>query len=79
MLLQIWRKMVRPARCSAVCCFWQRLRGTPAGQIYTFVDSRGVTHFSNVPNDPRYVAIPRPQRRSGAEPARAPNTWVTTA
>jgi soluble lytic murein transglycosylase-like protein len=33
------------------------------GPIYTFVDSRGVTHFSNVPNDPRYVAIRRPQRR----------------
>jgi len=29
-------------------------------QIYTFVDSNGVTHFSNVPNDPRYVAIPMP-------------------
>jgi soluble lytic murein transglycosylase-like protein len=33
-------------------------------QIYTFVDSRGVTHFSNVPNDPRYVAIPRRERYS---------------
>jgi soluble lytic murein transglycosylase len=32
-------------------------------QIFTFVDSRGVTHFSNVPNDPRYVAIHRPQQR----------------
>jgi soluble lytic murein transglycosylase len=36
--------------------------GHAGGPIYTFVDSRGVTHFSNVPNDPRYVAIPRPQR-----------------
>jgi soluble lytic murein transglycosylase-like protein len=32
-----------------------------SGQIYTFVDARGVVHFSNVPNDPRYVAIPRPR------------------
>jgi soluble lytic murein transglycosylase len=40
------------------------------GQIYTFVDARGVTHFSNVPNDPRYVAIRRPRR--GPEPTRAP-------
>jgi len=41
------------------------------GQIYTFVDSRGVTHFSNVPNDPRYAPIPRP--RPAPEPvARAP-------
>jgi soluble lytic murein transglycosylase len=36
--------------------------GQAGGPIYTFVDSRGVTHFSNVPNDPRYVAIPRPRR-----------------
>jgi len=35
-------------------------------QIYTFVDSRGVTHFSNVPNDARYVAIPAPRRDSEA-------------
>jgi soluble lytic murein transglycosylase-like protein len=41
------------------------------GQIYTFVDSRGVTHFSNVPNDPRYVAIPRPRRSPEPSP-RAP-------
>ena len=40
-------------------------------QIYTFVDSRGVTHFSNVPNDPRYVAIPRPRRNPEPRP-RAP-------
>ncbi len=33
-----------------------------AAQIYTFVDARGVSHFSNVPNDPRYVAIPSPRR-----------------
>ncbi len=41
------------------------------GQIYTFVDSRGVTHFSNVPNDPRYVAIPRPRPAVDRKP-RAP-------
>jgi soluble lytic murein transglycosylase-like protein len=45
--------------------------GRAAGQIYTFVDSRGVTHFSNVPNDPRYVAIPRPRRHPEPRP-RAP-------
>jgi len=40
-------------------------------QIYTFVDTRGVTHFSNVPNDPRYVAIPRPRQIPAPRP-RAP-------
>jgi soluble lytic murein transglycosylase len=28
-----------------------------AGQIYTFVDENGVTHFSNVPNDERYTPV----------------------
>jgi soluble lytic murein transglycosylase-like protein len=28
-----------------------------AGQIYTFVDENGVTHFSNVPNDERYSPV----------------------
>ncbi len=38
-------------------------------QIYTFVDSRGVTHFSNVPNDPRYVAIRQPRRIQESRPS----------
>lgn len=49
--------------------------GAPARageQIYTFVDSRGVTHFSNVPNDERYVPIPRPQYQAAARSMRAP-------
>lgn len=33
------------------------------GRIYTFVDARGVTHFSNIPNDPRYAPIVREQPR----------------
>lgn len=28
-----------------------------AGNIYTYVDERGVTHFSNVPNDARYERV----------------------
>ncbi|MBI4793457.1 MAG: lytic transglycosylase domain-containing protein [Deltaproteobacteria bacterium] len=40
----------------------------PAGAtMYTFVDGNGVVHFSNVPNDPRYVRMEevkgRPQVR----------------
>lgn len=27
--------------------------------MYTFVDENGVVHFSNVPNDPRYVRVDR--------------------
>ena len=36
--------------------------GHASAQIYTFVDTRGVVHFSNVPNDPRYVALPKKKR-----------------
>ena len=28
-----------------------------AGNIYTYVDEKGITHFSNVPNDPRYERV----------------------
>jgi soluble lytic murein transglycosylase len=31
------------------------------GRIYTFVDARGVTHYSNIPNDPRYKPVVREQ------------------
>jgi soluble lytic murein transglycosylase len=45
-------------------------------QIYTFVDSRGVTHFSNVPNDPRYVAIPSPRRDAPPSPSRRAPQYI---
>lgn len=31
-------------------------------QVYTYVDARGVTHFTNIPNDSRYVAVPMPRK-----------------
>ncbi len=34
------------------------------GQIYTFVDARGVAHFSNIRNDDRYVPIVRERTRT---------------
>jgi len=40
------------------------------GQIFSFVDERGVTHFSNIPNDKRYFPVSTrrevPPRRSVA-------------
>jgi soluble lytic murein transglycosylase len=71
MLRRIWRN----GAAGAVFCgllLSVGAAGDAGGQIYTFVDSRGVTHFSNVPNDPRYVAIPRPQRHPEPNP-RAPH------
>ena len=63
MLLRIWQN----GATSALLCGLLLLAAAAAhagGQIYTFVDSRGVTHFSNIPNDPRYVPILRPRRDS---------------
>jgi len=35
-----------------------------ADTLYRFVDEKGVVHFSNIPSDPRYVAVRRmPERR----------------
>ncbi|MBI5556661.1 MAG: lytic transglycosylase domain-containing protein [Deltaproteobacteria bacterium] len=33
------------------------------GKMYTFVDEKGVVHFSNVPNDPRYVLLDKIKSR----------------
>jgi soluble lytic murein transglycosylase len=43
-----------------------------AGNIFTYIDEDGVTHFSNVPNDKRYsrVSLRTPYPRA---PRRAPN------
>jgi len=41
-----------------------------AGGVYKFVDSRGVAHFTNVPNDSRYVQILKPKKRT--RPSRPP-------
>ncbi len=40
-----------------------------AGEVYSYVDSEGVVHFSNVPSDPRYHRV---HRASGAGVYRAP-------
>ncbi len=61
----MFRRIWRNGATSALLCGLLLLAATQAeGQIYTFVDARGVTHFSNVPNDPRYVAIRKPRRAS---------------
>jgi soluble lytic murein transglycosylase len=69
------RRIWRNGATSALLCGLLLLAaaaGDAGGQIYTFVDSRGVTHFSNVPNDPRYVPIPKPRRHPVPRP-RAPH------
>jgi len=71
----VLRRTWRNAATSALLCCLLLVAAAAAhagGQIYTFVDSRGVTHFSNVPNDPRYVAIPRPRRGAPEPSPRAP-------
>jgi soluble lytic murein transglycosylase-like protein len=46
--------------------------GTVRADIYSFVDSQGVTHFSNVPTDTRYrllIAAPREPVAASADPS----------
>ncbi len=39
--------------------------------VYTFTDASGVTHFTNVPSDPRYAGMARaPHRAATYQPAR---------
>jgi soluble lytic murein transglycosylase-like protein len=43
--------------------------GMASADIYTFVDAAGVTHYTNVPTDPRYqflLATPNEKTQSGA-------------
>ena len=44
------------------------MAGIASADIYTFVDGAGVTHFTNVPSDPRYqflLATPKELTQSG--------------
>lgn len=49
------RKLI-PALALILLCL---LPARAGATIYTFVDERGVSHFTNVPNDPRYRPMPR--------------------
>ncbi len=44
---------------------------TPA-QYYRYVDKEGVTHFTNVPADPRYKPAPRTKKRNVSKKPKAP-------
>ena len=49
--------------------------GPAAAQLYTFIDERGVTHFTNLPpRDPRYKPVP-PRMQTGLSFGRVPNYW----
>jgi soluble lytic murein transglycosylase-like protein len=61
-------RMVRTALIGAAL-LWGALSATARADIYAFTDSRGVTHFSNVPVDQRYELLlqtPEGTSQSGA-------------
>jgi len=68
-LPRISRKGATRALLCALPLLLSGIADRAEAQIYTFVDARGVTHFSNVPNDPRYVPIPRPKRNRAPAPS----------
>jgi soluble lytic murein transglycosylase-like protein len=59
------------ARIAGLLAAWTALTLVGAGgavgadTLYRFIDEDGVVHFSNVPSDPRYVAVKRIGKRSG--------------
>ena len=60
----------------AVMLFLLGAGGTAQADIYSFVDSAGVTHFTNVPVDARYrllLATPPEERKA------RPENWVAKA
>ncbi len=73
--------MTRPVRLSGaasaatlLCCLLATT--APAATLYSFVDESGVTHFTNVPSDPRFRKVPgsspppaKKARTSGGGPA----------
>ena len=60
---------------SGLLCLSLLAAGPAAGQIYTFVDEKGVTHFTNLPpRDPRYQPVPR-RMQNGFSFGRVPNYW----
>jgi soluble lytic murein transglycosylase-like protein len=42
-----------------IVVLWAFFPSFSSAAMYTFVDENGVIHFSNVPNDPRYVKVDR--------------------
>jgi soluble lytic murein transglycosylase len=61
---------------AALGCLWLFGAGASAaaGQLYGFVDGRGVLHFSNIPNDPRYTRITL-ERPAGEKARGAPDDF----
>ena len=71
---QIWQTLAIAGLLGGLLLLTVAAAHAGGREIYTFVDSRGVTHFSNVPNDSRYVAIPKP--RYGSEPSRSAPRYI---
>jgi soluble lytic murein transglycosylase len=61
---------VQQACCALLAACALTATAAQAGNIYTYVDGKGVTHFTNVPNDSRYqrvvMSTPAPQRSKRA-------------
>jgi soluble lytic murein transglycosylase-like protein len=59
---------MRRSSVFACSCALALTTGIASADIYSFVDSAGVTHFTNVPSDPRYqflLATPKELTESG--------------
>lgn len=66
---------MRNLGASGLCIGLLALAGTARADIYSFVDSAGVTHFSNVPIDSRYHLLLASPPEEKAKPATR-DTWL---
>jgi soluble lytic murein transglycosylase-like protein len=56
------------------------MTGSALATVYTFTDASGVTHFTNVPSDPRYTGMARtPLRVSAYKPVKPSSGYPTAS
>jgi len=56
------------------------MTGSALATVYTFTDASGVTHFTNVPSDPRYAGMVRaPHRLSAYKSVKTSSGYLTAS
>ena len=56
------------------------MTGSALAAVYTFTDASGITHFTNVPSDPRYAGMARtPLRVSAYKPVKTSSGYATAS
>ncbi|MBI3812171.1 MAG: lytic transglycosylase domain-containing protein [Nitrospirae bacterium] len=62
-----------------VVCGLAGLAGPARGEVYQFMDARGVVHFTNVPTDPRYRHLENPAAITPVRPGEIHQTILSAS